>query len=65
MNSPFFAVEAYVPGRSRIRPKKIRKMPSGTKIDFSKGRTESMAFRRGFVNHSFFQSSDHLSLEQK
>ena len=29
MNLPFFAVKAYVPGGSRIRPKKIRKMPSG------------------------------------
>ena len=29
MNLPFFAVEAYVPGRSRIRPKKFRKMPFG------------------------------------
>ena len=30
MSLPFFAVKAYVPGGgSRIRPKKIRKMPSG------------------------------------
>ena len=29
MNLPFLAVKAYVPGGSRIRPKKIRKMPSG------------------------------------
>ena len=36
INLPFFAVKAYVPGGgSRIRPKNIREMPSGTGTKFT------------------------------
>ena len=42
MNLPFFAVKAYVPGGgSRIRPRKIRKMPSG------RYRHKNLLFQKG------------------
>ena len=46
MNLPFFALKAYVPGGSRIRPKKFEKcLPAGTgtKIYFSRKRVFALS----------------------
>ena len=62
MNLPFFAVKAYVPGGSRIRPKKIRKMPSGRYryknlfFQFAYARAPSQRPREGDETTSLVQS---------